>query len=336
MLHCLVNVECIYHERQLDTCDASIFLMALYNPECVVPPELAPLAPKTNDPSKQAARNHAVALDDLPIVADSIHHTIEDTSKFQCRFFQLQPRIEQLIQRRWRHDVDVFELDNLIQAGFVRVWLGYLRNPEEFWSHGDGYWYAAAKRGARDEFLREFRQRYRQKGSGHAQPRQYIETVCNAGDLLASRYPDETDGDIDETTLSHEIMARDTEQYLEVDRRIEIAQLLAQIYRGTDPRDHPIISRIIAWMSEGLSFSEMASEEGVKTATIRCMVRRIRQACGALQSTKANKRNGYGSTKDKRILSLFRKGIKVPQIARLVGSDHKFVYRRLRSLNAIP
>lgn len=263
----------------------------------------------------------------------------DDHSAFLTRFEQLRPRIEQLIKGRWGSELDAFETDNLIQAAFVHLWEGYTRRPNVFDERGDGYWYAAAKQGAFNEFVGEFRQRYRQQGSGAKSNRKNVEVLVSAGDILAARsqtiYSIAVEADEpDETVLTRDTaFTRELHSYQEVDNRIDLERLIRAIYQGTAPKDHPLISQILDWMQDGLSLNEMARTAGVKVATIKCAVRRIRQACGAVQSAKDNKRNGYGDTKDEHIRKLFARGVKAPEIARLIGSNHKFVYSRLHALN---
>ncbi|MBX3084741.1 MAG: hypothetical protein KF716_24110 [Anaerolineae bacterium] len=66
------------------------------------------------------------------------------------------------------------------------------------------------------------------------------------------------------------------------------------------------------------------------------MVRRIRQACGASTAAKENNQHRHhGTSKDDQIGNLFTRGLNGPEISRLIGTDHSFVYRRLRALKLI-
>ena len=73
---------------------------------------------------------------------------------FVDRLGTLRFRIERMIRNRWWDDFDAYELDNLIQAGIVHLWRAYCKHPDTYTAAGDGYWFATAKRGARNEIAR--------------------------------------------------------------------------------------------------------------------------------------------------------------------------------------
>ncbi len=259
----------------------------------------------------------------------------EPPDAFTRRLDGLWFRLEQIIRGRWAGEVDTYELDNLVQAGLVHLWEAYTREPEKFEARGDGYWYAAAKYGAKRERFREFRQRFKQQGTGSSRQRRHVEVVVSAGDALATRRAaDRAEQDEPDETLldTATIYSHDTAAICAADRRIDVPLLERRIYAGTHPVDHPLIDRILGYMREGRSVLEMARLEQVPPATIRCTIRRIRQACGAAQSAKANKRRDYGDSKDAHIRELWQRGCRGPEIARLTGTGNRFVYGRLRAM----
>jgi hypothetical protein len=251
---------------------------------------------------------------------------------FVTRLEALRFRIERLIKNRWYDDFDAYELDNLIQAGIIHLWRAYCKNPDTYTSAGDGYWYATAKRGAYYEILREYRQRYRQQGSGSWSTRANVEVVVSAGDLLAAHALNGVCDDLDETALSGDtVYGSETEEIQEADRCIDIPCLEETIYAGTDKQDHPMIAKILGYMREGLTQQQMAKRAKVKVATIRCTIRRMQQACGAAQEAKHN-RQRPGDSFDAKIRAYREQGLGGTEIARLIGTDHKFVYRRLHTM----
>jgi DNA-directed RNA polymerase specialized sigma24 family protein len=251
---------------------------------------------------------------------------------FVTRLETLRFRIERIIISRWYDDFDAFELGNLIQAGIVHLWRAYCKKPDTYTAAGDGYWFATAKRGAYHEIIREYRQRYRQQGSGKSSTRKNIEVVVSAGDLLATHALNEVCDDLDETALSTEtVYGNETEEIQDADRRIDIPCLEETIYAGTNPQDHPMIAKILRYMREGLTIQQMAKRAGVKVATIRCTIRRMQQACGAAQEAKHNRKRP-GDSLDGEIRTYREQGLGGPEIARLIGTDHKFVYRRLHAM----
>jgi DNA-directed RNA polymerase specialized sigma24 family protein len=229
--------------------------------------------PETNNP------HHSHNVVPTPIVEPVIQPTITsfelsiNNPTFLCRFERLQPRIDQIIRARWGNELDPYETDNLIQAAYIHLWMGYERQPEKFDIYGDGFWYATAKRGASNEFIQEFRQRYRQQGTGSSKNRQNIEVVVNSSDLLASLHLGSSNSsseadNIDETFLQQDIIyAHDATSFQEVETRLDVEQLVRTVYHGTATQDHPRITRILDWMKEGCSFAEMARREGVKQGT---------------------------------------------------------------------
>ncbi len=250
---------------------------------------------------------------------------------FVTRLGALRFRIERMIWNRWWDDFDAYELDNLVQAGIVHLWRAYCKHPEEYEAAGDGYWFATAKRGARNEIAREFHQRYRRVGSSSSANRTTAEVVVSAGDLLAADTFEDSD-ERDEAELSLEtVYGSETEEIQEVDERIDIPCLEEVIYSRTDPADHPLITKILQYMREGLTKTEMAKREGVKVGTIKCMIRRIQQACGARQEAKKNWEKP-GDRFDAKIRLYRERGLGGPEIARLIGTDWKFVYSRLHAL----
>ncbi len=251
---------------------------------------------------------------------------------FVDRLGTLRFRIERMIVNRWYDDFDAYELDNLIQAGMVHLWRAYCKHPETYEAAGDGYWFATAKRGARNEIAREFHQRYRRVGKSSSPDRTTKEVVVNAGDLLATDLLEDDCDDCDEAELSIDtVYSSETEEIHEVDERIDIPCLEGTIFAGTDPSDHPLITKILGYMREGISKTEMARREGVNVATIKCTIRRIQQACGARQEAKKNWKKP-GDRFDSKIRMYREKGLGGPEIARLIGTDWKFVYSSLHAM----
>ena len=254
---------------------------------------------------------------------------------FVERLTRLRSRIHQLIGNTWFGEYDAYEQDNLVQAGIIYLWRAYRCNPAKLDAKGDAYWYAIAKCGAKYEVVREFRQRFRQKGRGAPNERQKIEVVLSAGDLLAAKTLHGEEGDLDETSLSCDTQyTHDTEVIRESDCRMDIPTLEHQIFTGTDPVDHPLIRQILGYMRDGLSQNQMADCLGVKSATIRCTVRRMRQACGALQKSKENQKHP-GNSLDEKIRTLRSQGVSGPDIGRRIDMNASFVYRRLRAMNIV-
>ncbi len=263
--------------------------------------------------------------------------TASPTTRFLERLAALQPRIAQLIIHHWYDEFDAYERDNLVQAGIVHLWRAYLREPAKFDSAGDGLWFGVAKQGARHEINREYRRRFRQRGSGARRDRQIVETVFSAGDLLARMaYKFQGKDEPDETLLDcTTVYSHDTAAIQHVDRRLYVAHLEHLIYSGTDPSDHPRIRRILGYMREGCSIADMVRQEDLARSTIQRTITRIREACGAVQSAQANKRRDYGDSKDQHIRELREQGHSGPEIARLTGTGDKFVYTRLRAMKLI-
>ncbi|MCC6974698.1 MAG: hypothetical protein IT322_11895 [Anaerolineae bacterium] len=259
----------------------------------------------------------------------------QEETPFTQRLTRLWCRIERLIIKKWYDQFDTYELDNLVQAGIVHLWQAYSRAPEIFDEGGDAYWYQTAKCGAHHEVIREYRQRYRQQGSGTYHERRNVEVVVSAGDLLAARSVlDDTD-ELDESVLSSDtIYHHDTEEIQGTDRRLDVPRLEAMIYSGTHPSDHPMITSVLGYMREGLTKREMAKRAGVKVATIRCTIRRMQQACGAAQEAKVNRKRP-GNSLDEKIRAYREQGLSGTEIARLIGTDFMHVYRRLHALQML-
>jgi hypothetical protein len=256
-------------------------------------------------------------------------HDRDQDERFTQRLSGVRSRIERLITRRWYGDFDAYELDNLIQAGLVYLWNAYRRDPNKLDGTTDAYWCAIAKRGAYYEIAHEYSQRYRKQGSSRHGKRTLVETVLSTGDLLAARMAQEGSSELDETSLSSETCyTHDTAEIQEADQRIDIPRLERLIFQGTHPTDHPIMRQILGYMREGLTKTEMAECAGVKVATIRCTIRRMQQACGAAQEAKKN-RQKPGASLDERICTYRKQGLGGTEIARLIGRDWTFVYRRL-------
>ncbi len=252
-------------------------------------------------------------------------------SAFVSRLESLRYRIERIIINRYYDEFDAYELDNLVQAGMVHLWEAYRKHPEMFDAKGDGYWYATAKRGAFYEIVRDHRRRFRQEVVGSGGSRRKVEVVVSSGDLLARSDCDDC-GELDEAVLSGEtVFGSETEEIQEADRRIDIPCLEATIFAGTNPKDHPMITKILGYMREGLTMTEMAKCAGVNVDTIRCTIRRMRQACGAAQEANKNRKRP-GASLDGRIRALREKGLSGPEIARRVGTEFAFVYRRLHTM----
>jgi hypothetical protein len=256
----------------------------------------------------------------------------DEYTPFVTRLGALRFRIERMIRNRWWDDFDAYELDNLVQAGIVHLWRAYCKHPETYEAAGDGYWFATAKRGARNEIAREFHQRYRRAGTGLSANRTTKEVVISAGDLLAGDIFEDDHDERDETTLSIDtVYGSETEEIQDADRRIDIPCLEEEIYVGTDPSDHPMIAKILGYMRAGLTKTEMANREGVNVGTIKCMIRRIQQACGARADAKKNWQKP-GDRFDGKIRMYRQRGLGGPEIARLIGTDWKFVYSRLHAM----
>ncbi len=251
---------------------------------------------------------------------------------FVSRLETLRFRIERMIRNRWYDDFDPYELDNLIQAGIVHLWRAYCKHPDTYAAAGDGYWFATAKRGARNEIAREYHQRYRRVGSAASANRTTAEVVVSAGDLIATTALADDLDERDEAELSSDtVYSSETDEIQEADLRIDIPCLEATIFAGTDPADHPMITRILRYMREGLTKTQMAERSGVNVATIKCTIRRIQQACGARQEAKRNWKKP-GDRFDARIRVYRERGLGGPEIARLIGTDWKFVYSRLHTM----
>src|SRR5512135_894049 len=143
---------------------------------------------------------------------------------FVNRLGTLRFRIERMIVNRWFDDFDAYELDNLIQAGMVHLWRAYCKHPETYEAAGDGYWFATAKRGARNEIAREYHQRYRRVGSSRTPERKtLVEVVVNGDDLLSAAPPDDDLEERDPAELSGDtVYGSETDEIQEVDLRIDI------------------------------------------------------------------------------------------------------------------
>lgn len=251
---------------------------------------------------------------------------------FVDRLGTLRPRIERMIRNRWWDDFDAYEVDNLIQAGMVHLWRAYCKHPDTYEEAGDGYWFATAKRGARNEIAREFHQRYRRVGTSSSANRTTKEVVVSAGDLLAADLLEDDCDERDETQLSIDtVYSSETEEIQEADQRLDIPCLEETIFAGTDPSDHPLIKKILGYMREGITKTEMARRAGVNVATIKCTIRRIQQACGARAEAKKNWKKP-GDRFDDKIRVYRERGLGGPEIARLIGTDWKFVYSRLHTM----
>ncbi|MEP7287461.1 MAG: hypothetical protein ABI947_17015 [Chloroflexota bacterium] len=255
------------------------------------------------------------------------------TETFEERHAHLRPRIERMIRHRWYDEFDAYELDNLIQAGIVHLWQAYCRNPDLYNAAGDGYWFATAKHGARNELCHEYRQRYRRRGSSASATQTTVEVVVSSTALLEAFATTQDLNDVDEALLSSDtIYSSETDEIRDADLRIDIPSLEATIYSGTNPQDHPMITQILGFMREGLTKAQMAERAGVKVSTIRVIIRRMQQACGASQEAKQNRKRP-GDSLDAKIRVYRDKGLGGPEIARLIGTDWTFVYRRLHAMN---
>jgi DNA-directed RNA polymerase specialized sigma24 family protein len=298
--------------------------------EQVVPP-LTIEAPRIDhSPVLQTNADVACLWSPAPPAEAEISHPGATDPRFLERLTALRPRIESLIRRRWYDDFDTYELDNLVQAGLIRLWKAYTRDPERLNAAGDPYWYVIAKTGARHELSREYRQRFRRQRTGDGTQCRFVEMVLNTDDLLAAKATAEHVTEWDETSLSHDtVYARETDDIQTADRRIDIPRLERLIFSGTNPVDHPLIRTILGFMREGMTKQEMAVHAGVNVATIRCAIRRMQQACGAAPEVHQNQKRP-GASLDGKIRSLRERGLGGPAIARLIGMDWTFVYRRLR------
>lgn len=274
-----------------------------------------------------------------PLTEENPTCTLETSSLgFTARLEQVRPRIASAVYARWRGDFDVYELDNLIQAGLVGLWRAYERDKTKLEKAGDSYWYSIAKRGAYQEVCREHAQRVRRKGGGSSKQRQRVEVVINAQDILAQQHcnsdSDDTDEEDETLLLGDTFYRRETEEIRHIHTRLEVARLEHLIYTGTHESDHPLIGRILGYMREGLTQTEMAQIEGVRVATIQCTIRRMRQACGAAATVSVNHQQGRQQL-DARIRTLREQKRSGTEIARLVGMSTEFVYRRLRQMNLV-
>lgn len=277
----------------------------------------------------------AGALTEVPParISDTLNSDlVPDETYFTERLEKLSGRIRWRIEKRWRDEFDVFELDNLVQAAIVHLWKGFRKNPRLFSEKNDTFWFAVAKQGAFQEITHEHRTRFRRKGKRGSSQKEKVQMVVNSDDILAAMAQRTDIEELDEALLSSDTIYRsDTPQILAADRRIDSVILIKQILSGTNPQDHPMITSIIEFMRQGLTQMEIARHKNVKVATIRVTIRRIQQAAGVFQTAKENRKRPRTSLDD-RIRELRSQGLPGPAIGRLIGMTPSFVYSRLKEM----
>lgn len=180
-----------------------------------------------------------------------------DREKFEARLSILGRRIERFIKATLWASADYHDdLDDATQAGFIRLWQVYQREPE-IMEGGDMLWLTIAKFAAQTELQRLTRQRSQHDPSS--------KTRYQRVEFSESSYPPNPDQEEPIFEQAHARRSRGVTrpESDQADKRTDLLWLIRDCLKHTTPDNRKMLEVTIPLVSIGYTLKEIAAEHDI-------------------------------------------------------------------------
>ncbi len=253
----------------------------------------------------------------------------EGQSVFDCQFEIIQKRLHHWARQHFNRDI----VEDVVQAAFIKLFEDYERHQHEWDTRAESFWVNCGKLAMRSAYRDLLRQTHHIKGSSRrAEPQEWVRH-----DLREDQFTWFDDEENDQNDLLDLLSQRDDVDIHGIEtRRANLRLDLEKLFRTVQAHYTPAVFErcllILERLAEGYTPGEIRLELGWTTSTYdgtMTFIRRMSQFAEDYHRA-PNRCRKLSETEIQRIYSLRASGCTQPEIARLVGRDHKTVWRVLQ------
>lgn len=258
----------------------------------------------------------------------------EGHSLFNRQFEVIQKRLYHWSRQHFKRDI----VEDVVQGAFIKLYEDYERHQREWDTKAESFWVNCGKLAMRSAYRDLLRQTHHVKGSSRrGDPQEWVRH-----DLREDQFGWYDEDENEQNDLLDLLSQRDDVDIHGIEtRRANLRLDLEKLFRTVQTHYSPAVFErcllILERLAEGYTPGEIRLELGWTTSTYdgtMVFVRRISQFAEEYHRA-PNRCRKLSAAEIQRIYALRASGCTQPEIARVIGRDHKTVWKILQPTSSL-